>query len=165
MLRVVPSLLLVACLAACGPHEGRPSPNCGIAAMVAPSGLMNQFTVPRMTLSQPPASMPERLPARVAAGPAFSSVVGTTSTGDSLLVIGVEGQPPANFVLGFGVLVVAANGTPQGIMLFEGPPVEAAPELGTITFGAITAPLIGVEAAPTVYESPGCPAFPDSLRK
>jgi hypothetical protein len=157
------ALLLAAVACGRGGQSGRA--NCGIAAMVGPSALLNQFTIPRMTLSRAPSRMPERLPARIAASAAFSSVVGRSSEADSLLLIGVEGNPPANFVLGFGVLVTDPDGTPKGVMLYEGPPIEAAPQLGTVNVGPTTAPLIGVEAASAVYEDPTCGAFPDSLRK
>jgi hypothetical protein len=157
-------LLVLVLVTACGKSEGGGA-SCGIAAMVGPSALLNQFTIPRMTLSVPPRGLPERLPARVAAGPAFSSVIGKSSEADSLLLAGVEGKAPPEFVLGFGVLVMASGGAANGIMLFEGPPIEAAPHLGTVTFGAMTAPLLGVEADPAVYDTPGCASFPDSLRK
>lgn len=163
MPRVVPLLVLVL-VTACGKSEGGGA-SCGIAAMVGPSALLNQFTIPRMTLSVPPRGLPERLPARIAAGPAFSSVVGKNSEADSLLLVGVEGKAPADFILGFGVLVTTSGGGASGIMLFEGPPIEAAPHLGTVTFGAVTAPLLGVEADPGVYDTPTCTSFPDSLRK
>lgn len=156
-------LLLLAAACSGPPKAGRA--NCGIAAMIGPPAILNQFTIPRMTLSRAPTQMPERLPARIAAAGAFSSVIGRSAEADSLLVVGVEGTPPADFVLGFGVLVTAPDGTPQGILLYQGPPIEAAPHLGTITFGPVSAPLIGVEAASAVYEDTACRAFPDSLRK
>lgn len=158
-------LVLLLTAAACdrGAQSGRA--NCGIAAMVGPSSLLNQFTIPRMTLSNAPRSMPERLPARVATGPAYSSVIGRSSEADSLLLVGIEGSPPANFVLGFAVLVTNPDGTPSGIMLYQGPPIEAAPQLGTVNFGSMAAPLLGVEAESSVYEDPNCVVFPDSLRK
>jgi hypothetical protein len=34
-----------------------------------------------------------------------------------------------------------------------------------VTFGAMSAPLLGVEAEASVYEDPNCAVFPDSLRK
>jgi hypothetical protein len=161
----LPTLLILLCLAsACGGNKPGGA-SCGIAAMVGPTQLLNQFTIPQMTLSRAPRNVPERLPARIAAAGAFSSVVGVSAQADSVLLVGVEGQPPANFVLGFGVLVVTASGTPEGIMLYQGPPIEGAPQLGTVNFGAMNAPLLGVEADPSVYEDPSCAVFPDSLRK
>ncbi len=139
--------------------------NCGIAAMVGPSQLLNQFTIPQRTLGRAPRRLPPRLPARIAGGGAFSSVIGRSAAADSVVLVGVEGAVPANFVLGFGVLVTDPDGTAKGVMLYKGPPIEGAPELGTVTFGEMTAPLIGVEAGSDVYEDPSCGAFPDSLRK
>ena len=162
----LPALLVLLCAAsACGGGDNPGGASCGIAAMVGPTQLLNQFTIPQMTLSRPPRSLPERLPARIAAGAAFSSVVGASAEADSVLLVGVEGRVPANFVLGFGVLVVTPSGTPEGIMLYQGPPIEGAPQLGTVNFDAMSAPLLGVEADSSVYEDPSCAVFPDSLRK
>ena len=162
-MRLIPLLLLGIASAACsGERSGAP---CGLAATIGPSSLLSQFGVPRQTLSEPPERLPERVAARLAAGPAFSAVVGQEQAGDSLLVIGVEGTPPEAFTLGFGVLVMDKSGTARGVMLFQGLPVENAPRLGTVTMGAVSAPLIGVEADPTSYEQPECPFFPDSLAR
>jgi hypothetical protein len=133
--------------------------------MVGPSALLNQFTIPQMTLSQVPSGLPERLPARVAGSGAYSSVVGRSSTNDSLLIVGVEGSAPSEFPLGFGVLVVSPSGVARGIMLYKGPPIDNAPVLGTVNFGAVSGPLLGIEADTGVYEDPACVVFPDSLRK
>ena len=161
----LPVLLVLLCVAsACGGDKPGGA-SCGIAAMVGPTQLLNQFTIPRMTLSRAPRNVPERLPARIAAAGAFSSVVGVSAEADSVLLVGVEGQVPANFVLGFGVLVVTPSGAPQGIMLYQGPPIEGAPQLGIVNFGDMSAPLLGVEADASVYEDPNCAVFPDSLRK
>lgn len=160
--RCFPALLVF--LLACGKGDG-PRATCGIAAMVGPSALLNQFTIPRMTLSQAPRSLPERLPARIAGGGAQSSVVGRSTDGDSLLLVGVEGTAPAEFPLGFGVLVVSSSGSAQGIMLYKGPPIDGAPVLGTVNFSAMSGPLLGIEADTGVYEDPACVVFPDSLRK
>jgi hypothetical protein len=162
-MRLIPLLILGLASAACsGERSGAP---CGLAATIGPSSLLSQFGVPRQTLSEPPERLPERLAARMAGGPAFSAVVGRERAGDSLLVVGVEGTAPEAFTLGFGVLVMEPNGNARGIMLFQGLPVENAPRLGTVTMGAVSAPLIGVEADPTSYEQAECPFFPDSLAR
>ncbi|HEX6643724.1 MAG TPA: hypothetical protein VF037_03550 [Gemmatimonadales bacterium] len=157
---VAVSLLLAA--AACGADGARPRVNCGIVALATPQTLLNQFGVPRQTLSRPPADVPERIVARVAAGPTLPAIAGRESGGDSLLVIGVEGTPQGNMPLGFGVLVTDRDGRTRGVMLFEGLPVEGAPRIGTVTLGTVTAPLLGLEADPADYENADCPLFPDS---
>ena len=164
-MRLTPLLLLGIAASACsGERSGAGAP-CGLAATIGPSSLLSQFGVPRQTLSEPPERLPERLAARVAGGPAFSAVIGQERAGDSLLVVGIEGSAPQEFTLGFGVLVMEKNGSPRGVMLFQGLPVENAPRLGTVTMGAVSAPLIGVEADPTSYEQAECPFFPDSLAR
>lgn len=160
MRQAAPTILLTI-LAACGNgSDGSSSASCGIAAMASPASLLSQFGVPRQTLAQPPAELPERLVVRAAGGSAFSAVVGRGAS-DSLLLIGVEGSP-GTMALGFGVLVTDQQGVPRGVMLFEGLPVEAAPRIGTVSMGSMSAPLLGVEADPEAYEDPACPLFPAS---
>jgi|SRR5690606_23611107 len=158
-------LAVIAILAAgalgCTADSDRSSVNCGIAALTVPQSVISQFGIPRQTLSRAPANIPERLTARVAAGPALPAIAGREGTSDSLLVIGVEGGPDG-MALGFGVLMTDPHGNTRGVMLFEGLPVEGAPRIGTVSMGSVTAPLIGVEADPASYENPDCPVFPDS---
>jgi hypothetical protein len=152
---------MVSLVTACGGGDGRPGANCGIAAMASPNSVIAQFGVPRQTLSVPPREVPGRLVARVAGGGTYPAIVGRTSSPDSLLVIGVEG-PTAAMALGFGVLLTDRGGRARGVMLFEGLPVEAAPQIGTVSLGTSSAPLLGIEATPDAYEDPACPLFPDS---
>jgi len=147
--------------AACTADSDRSSVNCGIASLAVPQSVISQFGIPRQTLSRAPVSVPERLTARVAAGPALTAIAGREGTGDSLLVIGIEGSAEG-MALGFGVLMTDRQGNTRGVMLFEGLPVEGAPRIGTVSMGSVTAPLIGVEADPASYENPDCPIFPDS---
>ena len=153
------SLLVLA--AACGGSEGRVPATCGLAAVAAASTLLEQFTVPNRTLGAPPASLPERTVARVVAGGALPAVVGRT---DTLLVIGVEGNPPSRTRVGFGVLVVDASERVQGVMLYEGNPIPGAPRLGDVSLAGSSVPLIGVQADPGSFTDPNCPSlFPDSV--
>ena len=153
---VAPVLLL----AACGGSEGRVPATCGLAGVAAASTLLEQFTIPNRTLASPPAALPERTVARVVAGGAFPAVVGRT---DSLLVIGVEGNP-SGATLGFGVLVVDGAEQVQGVVLYEGDPIPGAPRLGDVSLGAVSVPLIGVQADPASFTDPSCPSlFPDSI--
>ncbi len=158
---VLPTLLA---LAACG--RGAPArtsnPTCGIVAIAGAARLLEQFTIPQQTLSQPPARLPERTVARVAAGPAFPALVGRADSG---LVIGVEGALPATLAPKFGVLVVQKGGAVQGVMLFETDPIEAAPKLGVVNAGRLTLPLLGIELEMGAVQDPACPLFPDSLRQ
>ena len=156
---LAPGILLL--LAACSGGSDRANVNCGIVALATPQTLLSEFGVPRQTLSRPPAEVPERIVARIAAGPTLPGIVGRESEGDSLLVIGVEGTAP-DMPLGFGVLVTTPDGRTRGLMLYEGLPVEGAPRIGSVTLGSVTAPLLGLEADPGSYENADCPLFPDS---
>ncbi|HEU4698860.1 MAG TPA: hypothetical protein VFS40_06760 [Gemmatimonadales bacterium] len=135
---------------------------CGLAAAAAPQALLNEFGVENQTLGYVPAHLPQRLVVRFAGGPALPAVVGRA---DSALVLGVEGTPPANQQVGFGVLVVDRADTARGAMLFPGLPPEGAPQLGTVSVGGATVPLIGVQTDPKKVEDPKCPLFPDSVAK
>ncbi len=128
--------------------------------MAGPTALLTQFSIPRQTLSRPPRDLPERLVTRVVAGPALPAIVGRA---DSLLLIGVEGAVPPAIQPGYGVLVLDTLAKARGVMLYEGAPVEGAPPMGTITVGAATLPLIGIQLDPARIEDPRCPFFPDSV--
>jgi len=153
-------LSLIAVLSACGKAADRANPACGLAALAGPTALLTQFSIPRQTLSTPPRSLPERLVARVVAGPALPAIVGRS---DSLLVIGIEGTLPPAAKPGYGVLVLDPAEKARGVMLYEEVPVEGAPSLGTVTIGAATVPLIGIQLDPARIEDPRCPFFPDSV--
>jgi hypothetical protein len=152
---LLPVLLLPAL--ACGPSG---APNCGIAHMAGATMVLEQFGTPNQTLSSAPAILPERLVARLAAGPAYPAIVGRV---DSLLAIGVDGALPPNVELGYGVLLLDPEGTARGVMLYEGDPIGGAPVLGTVTMGAAAKPLLGLQLATARYEDAACPAFPDSV--
>jgi hypothetical protein len=155
MRRLLPLLLLPA--VACAPSG---TPNCGIAHMAGATLLSEQFTVPNQTLSSAPANLPERLVARLAAGPAYPAIVGRV---DTLLAIGVDGVLPPGVELGHGVLVLDPEGTARGVMLYARDPIGGAPVLGTVTMGAVAKPLLGLQVPTARYEDAACPAFPDSI--
>ncbi|HET8836379.1 MAG TPA: hypothetical protein VFN08_16755 [Gemmatimonadales bacterium] len=147
-------------LAACGHPAERGRAACGLAALAGPTALLTQFSVPRQTLGAPPRTLPERLVTRVVAGPALPSIVGRT---DSTLVIGVDGSVPPTIKPGYGVLVLDTSEHARGVMLYEGTPVEGAPQIGTVTVASATLPLIGIQVDPARIEDPHCPFFPDSV--
>jgi hypothetical protein len=131
-----------------------------LASLAGPTALLGQFTIPDQTLAAPPRNLPERLVVRLVAGPALPAIVGRS---DSLWVIGVEGRLPANVKPGFGVLVLDRSSKARGVMLFEGVPVEGAPQIGTVSVGNATIPLIGIQLDPSKIEDPRCALFPDSV--
>ncbi len=121
--------------------------------------MLTQFSVPDQTLGSPPRQLPERMVVRLVAGPAYPAIVGRA---DSLWIIGVEGRLPPKVKPGFAVLVMDQGGKTRGTLLYEGTPVEDAPEIGTVTMGNETVPLIGIQLDPARIEDPRCPFFPDS---
>jgi hypothetical protein len=131
-----------------------------LAALAGPTALLGQFSVPDQTLASPPRHLPERLVVRLVAGPAYPAIVGRS---DSRWIIGVEGSLPSNVKPGVGVLVLHKTGKARGVMLYEGTPVEGAPQIGTVSVGNTTVPLIGIQLDPAKIEDPRCPFFPDSV--
>jgi hypothetical protein len=156
-------LSLAILIAACGrsPDKGSAgAATCGLAALAGPTALLGQFSIPNQTLGSPPRHLPERLVVRLVAGPAYPAIVGRS---DSLWVIGVEGSLPPNVKPGFGVLVLDKSGKARGVLLYEGVPVEGAPQVGTVSVGNATVPLLGIQLDPSKIEDPRCPLFPDSV--
>jgi hypothetical protein len=153
-------LLAAVLLAAACERSGGGRAACGLAALAGPTALLTQFSVPNQTLAQPPRHLPERLVARVVAGPALPAVVGRS---DSLLLIGVEGDLPPGTKPGYGVLVIDQKEQARGVVLYEGLPVEGAPQLGKVAIGPSTVPLIGIQLDPSRIEDARCPMFPDSV--
>lgn len=160
MRNVIAPLALMLVAAACTRTERKPgdSAACGIATVVGPTSILAAFTVPNQTLSEPPARLPERTVTRLVAGPTLPALVGRSDTG---LVIGTEGSFPADAKPTFGVLV-SQRGTSevQGVMIYEGAIIEAAPLLGIVSVGASSLPLIGVEMDLLGTQDPKCPVFP-----
>jgi hypothetical protein len=156
-LLLVPVLVIQGCSS---PGDRRPSAACGLAALAGPTALLAQFGIPDQTLASPPRNLPERLVVRQVAGQAYPAIVGRA---DSLWIIGLQGRLPANVKPGYGVLIQDLAGKAQGVMLYEGTPVEAAPEIGSVSVGAGTVPLIGIQLDPAKIEDPSCPLFPDSV--
>lgn len=156
------AILLITFLltSACKASGERGSAACGLAALAGPTALLGQFSVPDQTLASPPRNLPERLVVRQVAGQAYPAIVGRA---DSLWIVGLQGQLPANVKPGFGVLVQDLNAKPAGVMLYEGTVVEGAPEIGTVSVGDGTVPLIGIELDLAKIEDPRCPLFPDTI--
>ena len=154
-------VLTILLLTGCARSGDRPpSAACGLAALAGPTALLAQFSIPNQTLGSPPRTLPERLVVRSVAGRAYPAIVGRA---DSLWIIGVQGSLPPNVKPGFGVLVLDPSGKALGVVLYEGTPVEGAPELGRVSVGDITVPLIGIQLDPAKIEDPRCPLFPDSV--
>ena len=86
---IVITALLIA--TGCSQRKADTSAACGIAAVVAPTSVLEGFTVERQPLSEPPRRLPERTVARLAAGPSYRALLGRSDSG---LVVGVEGTLP-----------------------------------------------------------------------
>lgn len=154
------SLVLIAACSRSPDAGSGGSAACGLAALAGPTALLGQFSVADQTLGSPPRHLPDRLVVRLVAGPAYPAIVGRS---DSLWVIGAEGALPEKVKPGYGVLVLDQSEKAQGVMLYEGLPVEGAPEIGKVSVGNETVPLIGIQLDPAKIEDPRCPFFPDSV--
>lgn len=157
---LVAAMLIAACDRSTGGKSSAAAATCGLAALAGPTSLLGQFGIPGQTLGSPPHKLPERLVVRLVAGPAYPAIVGRS---DSMLVIGVNGGLPANVKPGFGVLILDSGNKARGILLYEGAPVEAAPQIGTVSIDNVSVPLLGIQVDPAKFEDPRCPLFPDSV--
>src|SRR5215207_4738249 len=151
---LIGALLLAAACGRSPDKDSAGSAACGLASLAGPTTLLSQFSVPDQTLGSPPRRLPERLVVRLVAGPAYPAIVGRS---DSLWVIGVEGALPANVKPGFGVVVLDQKDAARGVLLYEGTPVEGAPQIGSVSVGNATVPLIGIQLDPARIEDPRCP--------
>ncbi|HSE51466.1 MAG TPA: hypothetical protein VLB00_04715 [Gemmatimonadales bacterium] len=135
---------------------------CGISAVAGQSLLLEEFTRPGKTLSAPPSNIPGTLPVRVALGPALRAVAGRT---DSVLVIGLEGALPPTPAVDWGILIVSPAGIVQGVLLYQGDPIQGSPRIGTINAGERNLPLVGLRTDIANFQDASCPVFPDSLTR
>jgi hypothetical protein len=154
------TILIAACDRSSGGKSSAAAATCGLAALAGPTALLGQFGVAGQTLDSPPGRLPEHLVVRLVAGPAYPAIVGRS---EPKLVIGVNGALPRNVKPGFGVLILDTQGKARGVLLYEGAPVENAPELGTVSIDNLTVPLLGIQVDPARFEDPSCPLFPDSV--
>lgn len=153
--------MVLAIAAGCSGSKGG-NYSCGFAAVAGQSMLIDEFNRPNTVLARAPANLPSALPVRIALGPVFPSIAGRA---DTMIVVGVEGTLPPTPTVGFGVLVVNPQGAVQGVLLYEGLPIQGAPILGSVNASGRDVPLIGLSVEVSRFEKPGCPIFPDSLRK
>jgi hypothetical protein len=154
--------VVIACSGSSDNKSSAAAATCGLAALAGPTALLGEFGVAGQTLEAPPRTLPERLAVRLVAGPAYSAIVGRA---DSLLVIGVNGALPPNVKPGFGVLIMDLGNHARGVLLYEGAPVENAPEIGTVSIENASAPLLGIQVDPAKFEDPRCALFPDSVTR
>jgi hypothetical protein len=157
---LIAAMLIAGCDRSTGGKSSAAAATCGLAALAGPTALLGQFGIPNQTLGAPPRKLPERLVVRLVAGPAYPAIVGRT---DSILVIGVNGGLPANVKPGFGVLILDTGNKARGVLLYEGAPVEAAPQIGTVSIDNASVPLLGIQVDPAKFEDPRCLLFPDSV--
>lgn len=150
------ALALTSALIGCG---GEPRPSCGIVGLAGPTMLLEEFGVPNRTLGEPPSTLPNRLVARMVAGPALPALAGRTDSG---WVVGIEGTLPAGATPSFGVLIQDPSARARGVLLYEGGVIQGAPQIGAVSIGAKMLPLIGIEVDLDRFEAPQCPLFPDS---
>ena len=157
---LIAAILIAGCDRSTGGKSSAAAATCGLAALAGPTALLGQFGIPNQTLGAPPRKLPERLVVRLVAGPAYPAIVGRS---DSMLLIGVNGGLPANVKPGFGVLILDTGNKARGVLLYEGAPVEGAPQIGTVSIDNASVPLLGIQVDPAKFEDPRCLLFPDSV--
>jgi len=161
-MRPLPLCSALALAAVAGCTRSGTDPMCGMTALAGATMLLDQFSVPRQTLSEAPVEPPPILPVRIAAGPARRGLVSLEGPG---WVVTVEGDIPAETLPGFGVLVVDEGGSARGVLLFSGLPIRGAPGIGRVRAGELDLPMLALRTDVAGLETEGCPFFPDSLRR
>ncbi len=144
-------------LTACNGAGRQGSVSCGLAAMNGPLVALEGFARGR-ALAAAPTTLPDSLPGRYVAGPAGTVALSRDSTGD--LQARFDVPPPASTVPGFGVLIMAEQSTPMGIMIHDGAPIPGATSIGTIQVADSGRPLYGVRVRRGEVETTACPLFP-----
>ena len=157
---LVAAMLIAGCDRSTRGKSSAAAATCGLAALAGPTALLGQFGIPDQTLGSPPRKLPERLVVRLVAGPAYPAIVGRS---DSMLLIGVNGGLPTNVKPGFGVLILDTGNKARGVLLYEGAPVDGAPQIGTVSIDNASVPLLGIQVDPAKFEDPRCLLFPDSV--
>jgi hypothetical protein len=161
MQRLIHRLLgttLCGCLGLLTACESDPenSPACGIASIAAASIILQSMQDLNKLVTQPPAQLPDPLPARVVGYGTSSAMV---ATGPEGLILGYQGEGFPR-VPGFGLLLVDdSTEAVRGVLIYEpeGPPNY--PKLGTISGSASTLPLYGVRVHWPSVNTSRCPLF------
>lgn len=159
-LRLIPLIALLLGIGCNSKNSGNYA--CGMYAVAGQSLLLEEFTRPGKTLSGPPAEVPGVLPVRIALGPSFRAVAGRS---DTMIVVGLEGALPATPAVDWGALIVSPAGVAQGVLLYQGDPIQGAPRIGVLNAGERNLPLIGLRTDVANFQDATCPIFPDSLRR
>lgn len=142
-------------LAAC---EGDPenSPSCGIASIAAASIVLQSMQDLNKLVTDPPAQVPNPLPARVVGYGTSSAIV---ATGPEGLILGYQGEGFPKLP-GFGLLLVDdSTEAVRGVLIYEPEGPANYPKLGTISGSAATLPLYGVRIHWPSVNTPRCPLF------
>jgi len=151
-----PLVLLGACAG-----EGREgSVACGLAAMNGPLVALEGFARGQ-GLAAAPGTLPDTLPGRYVAGP--GGAVSIDRAADGGIRARFDVPPPERSVPGFGVLIMAEQSTPMGIMIHDGAPIPGATWIGTIEVADSSRPLFGVRVRRAEVETEACPLFPLSV--
>lgn len=149
------ALLYVLVAPACGGNPEN-SPSCGIASIAAASMILQSIQDLNRLVVDPPAELPNPLPARVVGYGTASAVVGSGPEG---LVLGYQG-PGFPKVPGFGLLLVDdSSEVVRGVLIYEPEAPPNRPQLGTISGTSSTLPLYGVRVHWPSVNTPRCPLF------
>lgn len=153
----LPLLLSVAASVSCS--SGRPSESsavCGITLLASANMVIRQASNAYRILSEPPAGLEGRVPARVVGYGTATARVQESGTG---LILAYEGDGfPA--IPGFGVaLVDDSSEVFRGILIFDLDIPAGYPQLGAITHQDLVMPLLGLRVTWSSVSNDDCPLF------
>jgi hypothetical protein len=158
--------LLALVLSACSVDRSR-SPVCGMALLVGPNLILQQFADARALLTEAPRGLPSTLPVRIAgrADTAHARVTGAPDrlvlelVGLSLPIVTMDSTGRDSTV--YGVLVVDdSTAVVQGVLIYDRPrPPEGFTRLGSLMDPERSIPLYGLRLNWSAVSNARCPLF------
>jgi hypothetical protein len=140
---------------ACGGNPEN-SPSCGLASIAAASMVMQSLQDLSHAVADPPASVPDSLPAKVVG---HGTVRSTVSRGPEGLALRYEGENLPRLP-GFGLLLVDDSlEVVRGVLIFEPESPPGFARIGTIASDSSALPLIGLRVHWPSLNAPRCPMF------
>lgn len=155
-------------LGACSVDRNR-SPVCGMALLVGPNLIVQQFTDARALLSDAPRGLPGSLPVRVTGQ--SGALEGRVTEGadgnqfalelDSALIPTVSVDSTGRDSTVYGVLLVDdSTAIVHGVLIYEQKrPPEQYPRVGTLTDPRHSIPVYGLRVSWREVSNPRCPLF------
>ena len=132
------------------------APTCGLAQLAGPALILQHLANLPYVLTDPPRGLPASLPARVVGEPQQGEML--VAYARNQLVMGYQGTGFPAAPGGYGLLVVDdSTRRAQGVLVYQSEVPRNYPQLGTVTGGDRSVPLLGVRVDWVGVSNPRCP--------